>query len=72
MLPENLLSAMLFLKPPTIFFSLSCADFHWRDLHQLMPYTNYTRFEDLKFNDRVKMINTNPHITAWHFEQRTP
>ena len=50
---------------PTIFWTLSCADFHWPEFHSLFS-ENSTDSEELRAN----VIN-NPHIIDWLFTNRT-
>ena len=49
-----------------IFFTFSAADFHWPELHQLMPDVEGSDSE----NQRVKNIINNPHIATWFFNKR--
>ena len=49
-----------------IFFTFSAADFHWPELHQLMP-----DIEELDSgNQRLQNIVDNPYIAAWFFNRR--
>ena len=59
---KNKLKAIISQKgPPTIFWTLSCADFHWPEFHDL--FNNNTNFKEniLKY----------PHILDWLFTERT-
>ena len=50
---------------PTIFWTLSCADFHWPEFHSLFSGNNPT-------NDELRQnVIANPHILTWLFTQRT-
>jgi hypothetical protein len=49
-----------------IFFTFSAADFHWPELHQLMPDDG----EDSDFaKRRMKNIVDNPHVVSWFFDK---
>ena len=50
---------------PTIFWTLSCAEFHWPDFHSLFSSSDCSSDEL-----RQKVLN-NPHILDWFFTQRT-
>jgi len=64
--------------PPTIFFTLSCADYHWPDLHILMPYPDHIiqEIQDtgsskcVPFAQRKKMVIDNPHIVTAFIHKR--
>ena len=50
--------------PPTIFWTLSCADFHWPEFHSLFCGNNLQSSEF-----RSNVIN-NPHVSDWLFTKR--
>ena len=49
---------------PTVFFTLSCADFHWRDMHKHMPDQPDSP------TDRRNAALQNPHIVDRYFHDR--
>ncbi len=52
--------------PPTIFWTLSCADFHWPEFHQLLcPNSN------ISDSERRENVINNPHLLDWFFTERT-
>ena len=52
--------------PPTIFWTLSCAGFHWPEFHQLFNPTSNIPESECKDN----VINS-PHLLNWLFTERT-
>ena len=59
---KNDLKAIIFQKgPPTIFWTLRCADFHWPEFHGL--------FEN-RTNDSRNNVLMYPHILDWIFTER--
>ena len=52
--------------PPTIFWTLSCADFHWPKLHQLLRGDT-----DMGNTERRENVINNPHLSDWLFTERT-
>jgi hypothetical protein len=51
-----------------VFFTFSAADFHWPELHKIMPPSNeYQRNSSQEFHQN---IIDNPHIAAWFFSKR--
>ena len=55
-----------------VFFTFSAADFHWPDLHNLMPHGSSLGelSEQEASTCRRQDLIENPHITAWYFERR--
>ena len=51
---------------PTIFWTLSCAEFHWPEFHEL--FNNSSELTDSQRRDNV--IN-NPRLLDWFFTERT-
>ena len=49
---------------PTIFWTLSCADFHWSEFHSL--FSTDTENSHLHQN-----VTNNPHVLDWLFTERT-
>lgn len=49
---------------PTIFFSYSCADTRWEDLHRLMPCPS--KDKNKKFRNTIE----NAHLVDWYFSHR--
>ena len=71
---QNLIQAMDTYGSPTIFFTLSAADYQWRDIQRIMPWSEDIRCNSLhqiSFNDRKRMVVTNPHLATWYFKKRT-
>ena len=58
------------LRSPTIFFSLSAADYHWIDLQRFMPWPASTNLESLTVMEKKSMIVQNPHIATWFFSKK--
>lgn len=52
---------------PTIFLTLSCAEFHWPEFHDL--FNNKSELTD---SQRCENVINNPHLLDWFFaENRT-
>ena len=51
---------------PTIFWTLSCADFHWPEFHNLLNSNPTTTDSDRRGN-----VIDNPHLLDWFFTERT-
>lgn len=49
---------------PTLFFTFSFADTHWKDLHRLMPGGQEP------FSQRYKNVLNNPHLADWYYSYR--
>lgn len=62
---DNLKAIIQQKGAPTIFWTLSCADFHWPEFHHL-----FTSKELTDSQRRENLIN-NPHILDWLFTERT-
>ena len=62
---QELKTTITQVGPPTIFWTLSCAEFHWPDFHSLFSSSDCSSDEL-----RQKVLN-NPHILDWFFTQRT-
>ena len=54
--------------PPTVFFTLSCAEYHRSEFHHL--FENKT-IEELSPTERQSNVLQNPHILDWLFTERT-
>ncbi|KAL7304776.1 hypothetical protein TKK_0003004 [Trichogramma kaykai] len=53
---------------PTIFFTLSAADYHWPDLFRLLaPSTDYS---DLQSEQKRNLMHDNPLIVGYFFKER--
>lgn len=52
--------------PPTIFWTLSCADFHWPEFHEVLDIDS-----TLSDSDRRDNVINNPHLLDWLFTERT-
>ena len=63
---QNLKATVTQVGAPTIFFTLSYAEFHWPELHSLFTETDILTFtsEDIREN-----VVSNPHILDWFFVQ---
>ena len=67
---QNLISAMDKFGSPTIFFTLSAADYHWIDLQKFMPWDPEIinqGYHKLTISQKKKMVVENPHIATWFF-----
>mgnify|MGYP006183953213 CR=1 FL=1 len=54
-----------------IFYTFSAADFHWPELHKLMPDCGNDGDDEVEISKkRQQNIIDNPHITAWFFNRR--
>ena len=51
---------------PTIFWTLSCAEFHWPEFHDLFNNAN-----ELSDAQRRENVINNPHLLDWFFTERT-
>src|SRR6266496_5414096 len=47
-----------------IFFTFSVADFHWPELHKLMPEDGYSDDESISSEKRQQNIINNPHVAT--------
>lgn len=57
------------LGTPTIFFTLSAADYHWPDLFRLLSPQREP--SSLAERERRELMHQNPMIVAWFFDLRT-
>jgi hypothetical protein len=59
---------------PTMWFTLSCADNHWGDLHRILvgldSYPEACNTEKKKAEHRRKIVRDNPHIVDAFFHRR--
>jgi len=56
------------LGTPTIFFTLSAADYHWPDLFKILsPNVNPNSLDE---KQRATLMHDNPATVAWFFEKR--
>ena len=67
---QNLIASMDEYGAPTIFFSISAADYHWIDLQRFMPHPPGTDLKKLTLKERKKMVVENPHIATWFFSTK--
>ena len=65
---EDLKATITQKGPPTIFFTLSYAEYHWPEFQNLF---NDTKAEKMTPADRQKQVLRNPHILDWMFTERT-
>ena len=56
---EDLKAIITQKGPPTIFFTLSCAEYHWPEFHNLLKKSSN---EKLPQADRQKPVLDNPHL----------
>lgn len=54
--------------PPTIFFTLSCAEYHWPEFHRLLMENDLA---ELSSSEAKLNVLQNPHILDWLFTERT-
>ena len=59
---DNLKAIIQQKKAPTIFWTLSCADFHWPEFHQLFATNQLTDCQ------RRQNVISNPHPLEWLFK----
>ena len=50
---------------PTIFWTLSCAEFHWPEFHNL-----FNDISELTDSQRRENVINNPHLLDWFFTER--
>ena len=62
---EQLKENLQQIGTPTIFWTLSCAEFHWPEFHALFGDVNNV------YNTYKKNVINNPHILDWLFTKRT-
>lgn len=62
-LQHDLKSIIAYRGPPTIFFTLSAADMHWPELHQLSS----SNINDLNSKERGMNVINNPNLVDWYF-----
>ena len=65
-LQQDLKSIIAYKGPPTIFFTLSSADMHWPELHQLFS----SNVDDITSEERRMNVINNPHLVDWFFTKR--
>ena len=63
------------LGMPTWFMTLSCADLHWKELLTIICKCHHVNLSpdeltDLSYDDKCKLLNLNPVITARHYQYR--
>jgi hypothetical protein len=67
---QELTAAAEQLPIPTVFWTVSFADYHLNELQKFMPWRRGTNFELLEFSQKKKMVRDNPHIAAEYFHLR--
>lgn len=60
---EELRATIAQVGPPTIFFTLYCAEYHWPEFHNLLV--------DITPQTRQQHVLENPHLLDWLFTERT-
>ena len=63
---QDLLAIIDQVGPPTIFWTLSCAEMHWPEFHSLLSENTSQDYNILRQN-----VIDNPHLLDWFFTQRT-
>ena len=66
---DKLKATIIQMGTPTIFWTLSMADFHWPDIHDLF-FTNDDDDDDERSANFRQNIIDNPHIVDWLFTER--
>ena len=61
---NNLKAIIMQEGPPTVFWTLSCAEFHWPEFHSL--FSDHGEVKTLRDN-----VIQNPHVLIWLFTKRT-
>ncbi|KAK3922585.1 ATP-dependent DNA helicase [Frankliniella fusca] len=64
---SELLDMVSDLGAPTIFFTLSSADYHWKDLFRLFGVDNPS---SISVNEKTKLIGENPRLVSTFFKLR--
>lgn len=64
---NNLKAIITQIGAPTIFWTLSCAEFHWPELHYLLCETEV---KDLSSKEIRENIIMNHHLVDWFFTER--
>ena len=54
------------MGPPTFFWTVSAADCHWPELHDLLTH----RSNPPTHSDRIQAIIDQPHLTDWYFTSK--
>ena len=65
---DDLKATISQVGPPTIFFTLSCAEHHWPEFHDLFENKNVN---GLSSNESQSHVFQNAHILDWLFTERT-
>ena len=52
-----------------LFFTFSAADFHWPELHKLMPEDGHSVDGSISSEKCQQNIIDNPHIAIWFFHR---
>ena len=65
---EDLRATIAQVGPPTIFFTLSCAEYHWPELHN---FIDDSQSRNISPEIRQQHVFQNPHIIDWLFTERT-
>lgn len=64
----ELLEMVAQIGTPTVFFTLSAADYHWADIFKLINPN--IEPENLTDKQRRDLMHENPHLTAYYFQKR--
>ena len=63
------------LGPPTWWMTFSCADLRWNEIYKILSKLGGREMSDaeianMTYNEKCKMLNSNPVIVAKHFQYR--
>ena len=61
------------LGPPTWWMTFSCADLRWNEIYKILSKLEGRELSDneidnLSYDDKCKMLNSNPVVVAKHFQ----
>ena len=65
-----LLTAIIEVKSPNVFFTVSSADIQWVDMHKHMPGHDINEPENAhSYNQQMENLNNNPAIASYYFRK---
>ncbi len=67
---EELKAIITSVGAPTLFFTFSCADMHWPELHALFKAGTDCETDNSTSEERRQNVINNPHVVDWFFTQR--
>lgn len=65
---EDLRATITWVGPPTIFFTLSCVEYHWPEFHNRLGDSQSLNITP---QTRRQHVLENPHLLDWLFTERT-